>query len=85
MNPYQEPHPESLRFPIRPYQPVPRNISHAGHAIATLLTLGVWAPLWLISSVVTQRKNQADQEAYAIALSKYEYDMAIYSRTLDRY
>jgi hypothetical protein len=69
-------------LPYRPPAPIPRNISHAGHAIATLLTVGLWAPCWLIASVVTSQRNQRQQEAYARALAKYEYEMAVYFGTV---
>jgi hypothetical protein len=64
--------------------PVLRNISHGAHFIATLLTFGLWAPLWLIASANTSRLNRKRQREYAEAMARYEYNRAEYNRWRDR-
>jgi len=36
-----------------------RHINHIGHGVATVLTCGLWAPVWAISWAVNRRQVQS--------------------------
>lgn len=61
-----------MPMPIMPSRPVPRNISHIGHLVGTILTAGIWAPFWALASVITARKNRSAERRFAEQMSIYE-------------
>lgn len=55
--------------------PRPKQVNHAIHLIATIITMGFWIPVWLGVMVVTHNRNtRADVEYWARIQSYYEWE-----------
>lgn len=70
--------------PQLPVRPIPKNISHGAHFIATLLTFGLWFPFWAFAGWNTKRVNKKQETQFAVEMSRYQAQLAAYNRMMDR-
>lgn len=53
------------------YPPRPKIVNHTMHFVATLFTLGLWFPFWIIITVVTQTRNTRVDADYWTRIQRY--------------
>jgi len=68
-----------MQVPVPPPRPLPKETMHLVHAILTVVTFGLWLPLWILNHVALRVGNEKRERAYARAMGQYEMDRLHYT------
>jgi hypothetical protein len=58
--------------PLPPREPVPRRVSHVLHLLLTVITGGLWAPVWLLIGLDAARADKYGQQRYDDETARYQ-------------
>lgn len=62
-------------LPPPPQRPRPQPCNHVLHLLLTLITFGLWAPIWLIIGISCHSMNRGAEENYQRRLHEYNQAM----------